>query len=130
MAEGDKAADTNIVQPVIPPVAVTLVGTGDGAPMANGQVVNTPDHQANLVVQVVTPLMAIIIRFANAYLTALVGLLIGGPTTGLIPASDFWHLIVVSSGLALAGPIVGAIKDVITILTGLERKYPIETGNV
>ena len=132
MPEGEKpgaAVETPAIQPL--PVTVIGVRTEDsGAPITNGQVITTPDHQPNLVVQVVTPLVAIVIRFINAYLTAIIGLLIGGPATGLIRASDLGHLFVDCASLALFGPVVALLKDVVTILTGLERKYPIGTGNV
>lgn len=131
MSEGEKPG-APAVTPPIEPLPVTLIGVRNdaGAPITNGQVITTPDHQPNLVVQVVNPIIAILIRFASAYLTALVGLLVGGPATGLIGAGDLWHLILKCASLALAGPVVALFKDIVTILTGLERKFPIATGNV
>lgn len=115
----------------IPPVVVTVVGEPqDGSPLTTGTVGSTPDHQPNLVVQVVTPLVAILIRFTNLYLVTLLGLLAGGVTTGAIPASDFAHLVVKCAALSLAGPTLGLLKDAITILGGLEKKFPLLTGSV
>lgn len=131
MAEGEKPSGAPA--PPIEPLPVTFVGVrtdNTGAPLVNGQVITTPDHQPNIVVQVVTPVLAVLIRFANAYLTAIVGLLVGGPATGLITAGDLWHLLLKCASLALFGPVVAALKDIVTILTGLERKFPIATGNV
>jgi len=116
----------------IPPVVVTMVGTGTGdggAPMQN-QTLVTPDHQPNVIVQIVTPVVALSVRFVNAYLTALVGLVMAGATTNAIPAADFGHLLVKCAGLSLAGPVIALVKDLITILTGLEKKFPIATGSV
>lgn len=131
--DGEKPGERAPIAP-IQPMVVTVVGsgtgTGDGAPLLNGQIVPTPDHQPNLVVQVVTPLVAILIRFGNAYLTTLVGLMLGGPATGLITASDLWHLLLKCASLSLAGPVISLIKDIVTILTGLEKKFPLATGNV
>ena len=118
----------------IEPVHVTMVGTGDGggggAPIPSGTMATTPDHQPNIIVKVVTPLAAIVIRFSNAYLTALVGLVTVGLTSDAIPAADFAHLVVKCAGLSLAGPGVALLKDVITILGNLEKKYPLLTGSV
>lgn len=125
--------ETKVVPQAIAPVVVTMVGTGTGdggAPIPSGTVAKTPDHQPNLVVQVVTPLAAVLIRFANSYLTTLTGLVTVGLTTDVLPAVDFAHLVVRCAGLSLAGPVVGLIKDVITLLSNLEKKYPLLTGNV
>lgn len=110
-------------------VAVIGTGTGDGSPMTS-QMLVTPDHQPNVMVKIVTPLVAIGIRFANAYLTALVGLVLAGSTTTAIPAKDFGDLLLKCASLSLAGPVVALVKDIITILTGLERKFPLATGSV
>ncbi len=117
----------------IPPVVVTMIGdgTGDGgSPIITGTVGRTPDHQANLIVQVISPIVAILIRFANAYITTLVGLVTVGLTTDALPAADFKALVWRCAGLAIAGPCVSLAKDVITILGGLEKKFPLLTGNV
>ncbi len=123
--------DKTTVEP-IQPVVVTVVGTGDGvgSPLTTGTTATTPDHQPNLVIQVVTPLVAILVRFANAYATMLLGLLTVGVTTNALPASDFLHLLAKCASLSLAGPSVALGKDLITILGGLEKKFPIATGSV
>lgn len=118
----------------IAPITVTMVGsgggTGDGAPISNNQMLHTPDHQPNVIVKVVTPIVALLIRFGNAYVTALVGLVTVGLTTDALPAADFYHLVVRCAGLSLAGPAVAAAKDAITIFQGLEKKFPLLTGSV
>lgn len=118
---------------VIEPVVVTMIGTGTGdggAPIPNGMVLKTPDHMPNIVTQVVTPLAAMAIRFANAYVTALLGLVTVGLTTDALPAADFVHLVMRCAGLSLAGPCVALGKDIVTILGNLEKKYPLLTGSV
>lgn len=125
--------EEKLAQQPIENLPVTLIGVrtdNSGAPIVSGQVIVTPANQPNLVVQVVTPLMALIVRFANAYVTALVGLVTVGLTTDALPAADFAQLVVRCSSLALAGPCVALAKDLITILSGLERKFPIATGSV
>jgi hypothetical protein len=125
-------ADKTVPQ-TIEPVVVTMVGTGTGdggAPIPNGLSLTTPDHQPNIVVKVVAPLAAMAIRFANSYVTTLVGLVTVGLTSDVLPASDFGHLIARCAGLSLAGPGVALMKDIITILGNLEKKYPLLTGSV
>lgn len=131
MPEGDKPGAPN-TPPVIAPLPVVLVGVreNEGAPIQNGQVIETPDHQPNLVARVIAPIVAIAVRFANAYLTALVGLVTVGLTTDMLPATDFLHLVIKCAGYSLAGPCVSLIKDLITIFGKLERKFPLLTGNV
>ena len=122
--------DKTSLQPITPIQIAVIGGTGDGAPLTSGQVMVTPDHQPNLVVRVVTPIVAIAIRFANAYLTALLGLVTVGLTTDAITAPDFGHLVMKCLGLSLAGPCVSLAKDLITILGGLEKKFPLLTGSI
>jgi len=115
----------------VEPMVVSIVGTGDGSKLASGTIATTPGaHQPNVIVQVVTPIAALGIRFANAYVTTLVGLVTVGVTTDALPAQDFAHLVVKCCSLSLAGPGVALGKDLITILGRLERKYPLLTGSV
>lgn len=120
------------LQPIAP-LPITMIGVrdeGTGSPITNGQIVVTPDHQPNLVVRVVTPLVAIAVRFANAYLTSLVGFVTAGLTTNMIQAPDFLHLVIKCAGYSLAGPCVALAKDLVTILSGLEKRFPLATGSV
>lgn len=112
-------------------VTVAMIGTGDGGKLPAGTEAVTPDpHQPNIIVQVVSPLLAIAIRFANAYVTALIGLVTVGLTTDALPAKDFEALVMRCAGLAIAGPAVSLAKDVVTILSGLEKKFPLLSGSV
>lgn len=135
MPEGEKPG---IAEPVVTPAAiqplpVTMIGVrteNSGAPITSGQVIVTPAGQPNFVVRVITPLVAISVRFGNAYLTALLGLVTVGLTTDALPAQDFVHLVLRCASLSLAGPCVSLAKDLVTILSGLEKKYPLATGSV
>jgi hypothetical protein len=111
------------------PITVAMIGTGDGRTPYG--VIETPgEHKPNLLIMVVSPLAAILIRFANSYVTALLGLVTVGLTTDAIPAADFYHLVARCAGLSLAGPCVALGKDIVTILGNLEKKYPLLTGSV
>ncbi len=122
-------------EPGTPPVtmeAVTIIGTGtgDGSPLKTGVVGTTPDHLPNLAVRVVSPIMAILIRFVNTYLTFIVGTVTAGMTSNLLPYHDFMTLLVFALKLGLSGSILAALKDCITIFGRLEGKFPLGTGSI
>ena len=112
-----------------PPVAVTLIGTAADAPLS-GTVAVTPGTQPNLLVTLISPAVAILVRFLHAYLTTLVGLVAAGMTTDAIPAASFTALVWKCATLSLAGAGLGLLRDCVTIFGRLESKYPLATGNV
>jgi hypothetical protein len=116
----------------ITPVTVTMVGTGagNGNPIPSGTTLVTPDHQPNVIVKVVQPIVAISIRFANTFLTVLLGVLMGAMGTDVIQADDFLHLVYKCAGLSVAGAGMGLIKDLITVFGNLEKSNPLLTGSV
>lgn len=121
----DPAVKTMPADPVvIAPVQVAVIG-----PSAPQQTVTTPDHLPNIVLTTITPLIAIGVRFANVYLLTLLGLL-GTSITGAIAAPDFLHLLIKCGEMALAPAILALGKDLLTVLTGLEKKFPLATGAV
>lgn len=122
----------------IAPVTVTMIagpgtGTGDGGvPMTSGTVGHTSGDQPNVVVQVVTPLMAIGVRFINLFLTTFVGLLtaagIGVGTTEVHVGFQIIFQTSAWTALVVAG--MGSLKDLVTIFSGLEKKFPLASGSV
>ena len=115
----------------LPPVQVAIIGTGDGgSPLITGTQALTPDHQPNLAITMITPLVAIAVRFANTFFTGLLGILTGAMATNVITASDFLHLVYKCAGLAIAGAGLALIKDLITVFGKLEGKFPLATGSV
>ena len=130
MGETPPLGDKTITGPV-EPVHVAIVGTGDGGLPASGTIATTPGtHNPNLVVNIVSPLVALLVRFTNVYLGNLVGLVTAGMTSNAIPAADFYHLVERCAGLALAGAIILSLKDILTVFTGLERRFPLGSGSV
>jgi hypothetical protein len=122
-------------------VTVSVVGTTGSAatPQAaavdgviNGTIARTPAGQPNLLVNVVPPMVAIAVRFANSFLTTFVGLITAagiGVGAGAIGA-DFETVLQASavSSLVVAG--VETLKNLITIFGRLEGKYPLATGSI
>lgn len=116
-------------QPIVPIEVTVIQGTGDRAPLASG-LISTPADQPNIVVNVISPLVAILIRFLNTYLTTLVGLISAGMVTDIIPATDFVALVIACGKLSFAGAGLDALKNLVTIFGKLEGKFPLLTGNV
>lgn len=122
----------------IPVVHTTVVGVGPTQPehLPSGTVAVTPGPaQPNLVVNVVTPIVAVSVRFVNTFLTTLTGLVIAAMASNaagaeVIHASTFWHLVLDCATLSVASAGVGLLKDLVTIFGRLEGKYPLMTGNV
>lgn len=117
------------------PVTVAIVGTGSGgANIPNNTRATTPSNATpDLLIQVVSPLLAIGIRFANTFFTTLVGLIVAAMTPAggaLLYTGDFFHLVITCSSLAVPGAALGLIKDLVTIFGKLEGKYPLLTGSV
>lgn len=120
------------------PVPVTVIGTGSVVqgpdPIVSGTEATTPNpNQPNLLVTVISPLMAIAIRFGHAFLTSMVGLLVAGMTPAggaLLYTGDFAHLLVTCANLSLPIAGLGLIKDCVTIFGRLETRFPLSTGSV
>ena len=127
MSPDSEKSVTEVVQPVVVSV---IGGTGDGG-LKQDTVATTPGSQPNLVVQVVTPIVAVAVRFINTYLVTLSGLIVaGGVLTKAIPAGDFIALVKVCGGLSLGVAGVGLIKDLATVFSGLEKRFPLASGSV
>jgi hypothetical protein len=124
MPESQKQRSTDIVP-------VTVVGTGDG--LTQNVTAVTPPHQPNVVITIVQPIVAVLVRFLNLFLVTLVGLVVAGMTPEggkLLYTSDFMHLVWTCAGLALPAAGLGFLKDLVTVFGKLEGKYPLLTGGV
>lgn len=128
----DTAVDGKSTQSrAVEPVVVSVIGTGDGSKLPSGTVATTPGaHEPNIVVRVVTPILALAIRFVNVYIGSLVGILGAAMTSNIIPAHDFYHLLLKCAGLAVAGSVILLLKDIVTVFGGLEKRFPIASGSV
>ncbi len=130
------ADDDKTVQTPIPPVVVTMVGTGTGdgggSPIPSGTTLKTPDHQPNVIIRVVAPIWAILVRAGYTFSTALVSALTVGGLTGekILPHADFVELLHSAIFLASVTTGLGALKDVATVFSGLEKKFPLASGSV
>lgn len=124
--------ETKMQTEPIPPVQLAIVGgTGSGGSPLTAGIAVTPDHQPNFAYQIISPLMAIAVRFGNTFCVSLVGsFTTGGLTDKIIPHADIVQLVHSSIMIAICIAGVGALKDSATIFMGLEKKFPLSTGNV
>lgn len=126
--------DDKTTTTTIEPIKVAMIeGTGNGSPIPSGSVIATPDHQPNIIVQVVTPIMAITVRFGNAFFVSMVGLLTAAMTPAgghLLYTSDFMHLMETCASLSLPIAGLGLVKDLVTVFGKLEGRYPLATGSI
>lgn len=120
----------------IEPVHTTVIGVGAAARefLPQGTVAVTPGaSQPNVVLNVVTPLVAIAVRFAYTFGGQVVGLLTAAMTPAgskLLYTGDFVELLGTCASLSLPWALLALIKDLVTVFKGLENKYPLLTGSV
>lgn len=114
------------------PLPVTVIGVrteGTGAVIPNGQVITTPDHQPNLVVQVIRPSVAVLVRAGNVFLNTLLGglgLTIAGTQVQSLAWASWKGALVIAASAA----IVNTIQSLVTIFGDLEKKHPLLTGSI
>lgn len=114
-----------------PPVTLAVIGLGDG--LVNCTTAKTPPDQPNIVIQVVTPAVAILVRAGNVFGVSLIGLLTAAMTPAgskLLYTSDFYHLLLTCANLSIPIAALGLIKDATTVFSGLEKKFPLASGSV
>lgn len=119
------------------PVTISIVGTGDThgggmAPTPNKTIAETPAGQPNLFINVVPPLVAIAVRFGNAFLTTFFGLITaaGIGVSNSVIGSDFATILQAAAVTSLVVASVETIKNLITVFGRLEGKYPLLTGSI
>ena len=92
----------------------------------------TPGTQPNLLINVITPVMAITVRFVRMYLTTFLGLMtfygVGGDKIFGVP--DMVSMIKLAAWASLSTSGLDLIKNVITVFGRLEGKYPLSTGSI
>ena len=117
--------EKTITQEVAPITAVVIGGTGDSPLPKDKALATTPHGQPNIIVQVVTPFMAILIRAVSMFCTTLLSIVTVAMPTGLIPASTFGELLWKSASFAVAATVLDLFRNVITLFGKLERDYPL-----
>lgn len=107
-----------------PPTAVAVSGSA----FTMGQILKTPRGQPDVVVTVIGPVVAIIVRALKAYLQTLTGLLSAsafGMASTVLPAGDFIHTLKVCAGLSVASGVMSLLTNISVLLTALGDRFPI-----
>ncbi len=107
-----------------PPRTVAVSGSA----YTMGQTLQTPPGQPDIVITVITPLVAIFIRAAKAYLQTLLGLLAAGGlgmASSTLPPGDFMHTLKVCAGLSVASGVMSLLTNISVLLTALGDRFPI-----
>ncbi len=116
----------------MPTVPVTIIEAAGPSPSLAGTIATTPGQQPNLIVNVVTPLAAIGVRFVYDFSRALLGALtaagLGVATTAAsVGLTTTFKAAVIVAALS-AG--YGLLQNVVTIFSGLEKRFPLASGSV
>lgn len=112
------------------PIVVAAVGnTGTGT--GSGDVVlETPDGHPNVTLKVITPFIAIVVRFVHLFLKTFAGSFTAEKAMEYFSSASVHHDINYALLAALATAGFGLVTDLITIFKGLEGKYPLATGSI
>lgn len=108
------------------PTPPTTVAISDRA-YPIGQSLNTPYGQPDVLVTVITPVAAILIRVGKTYVQSLIGFLAAsglGAAPSVLPSGDFLHLLAKCAGLAVAPAVMSLLMNVSILLTALGDHYP------
>lgn len=125
------------------PVTISIVGTGDVqgggvAPTPDGTIAKTPVGQPNLRINVVTPIIAILVRFVHLFLTTFVGVLTaagigavaGIDSTNMLAVTDLAGALKNGAWIGLSVGAMGGLKDLVTVFGRLEGRYPLISGSI
>jgi hypothetical protein len=133
---GEKTVEVPVVPvaatAVIPSVKVTVIGDKPST-----TVIDMPGNHPNIVQTVITPLVAIVVRFAFMFVKSLLGYLTismvppgNNPVLLAMHGMDFYHLLLTGIGLSVAPTAYDLLQSLVTILGKLEQKYPVASGSV
>lgn len=120
----DETEKTTQSRPV-EPMQVTIIGTGDGSRLPTGTEAKTEgEHQPNVVMNVVTPIMAMLVRGTKAFMVSWLGIMPVAGMTGIIPFTTFWDLTIKAAGLSVGVGVMASGNMFLEILTKLDQKFP------
>src|SRR5688572_25231046 len=130
MPTPDQTPESEPKMAAMEPIPVTVIGKGHEVGQS-GTIGETPQGQANFISHVISPVSAIFIRAAHRFVDALIG---ASALSGIDSAAG-WHLIhggAFKAALLYACVVAGwgILRDMGTILTKLEGRFPLSSGNV
>lgn len=118
----DQSTDPNVTKPLVVTVA-SLAGTGTGSGL-----IETPHGQQNVYLKVVSPLAVIGVRALRVYLQTMLGVVMAGPATGLIPARDFNHLLLIAASVSFGAAVICILQNAVELLAKFDQSHPTLAG--
>lgn len=115
------------------PVVIATIGTTSQGTGSGDVHLETQPGIPNVTVKVITPLIAILVRFGHTFLDtfiATLGVAETGVLSSLIQAPDFPAKVKAAAIIAFGAAALGLAKNVLTIFKGWEGKYPLATGSI
>lgn len=107
--------------------APTVVAISSTPAFPPAQYLVTAPGVPNVAITIVTPIVAIIVRAAKAYLQTLTGLLAAGGlgmAPSVLPAGDFMNLFWKCAALSVASGIMSILTNMTLLMTTLSDKFP------
>lgn len=92
-----------------------------------GQTLETPFGRPDVLVKVVTPIAAILVRAAKTYMQTLLGLLSAaglGMASSTLPPGDFLHTLKICAGLSIGSGVMSLLTNITLLLTALGDRFP------
>ncbi len=117
----------------VAPETVSVIGIADTSKLPSGTVAVTPDpHQPNMIINVVSPMVALAVRFGYDWCMAFGGITGAGGLGGdkLIHHTDLVSLLTTAAIVATCVAGLGLVKNFATVFSGLEKKFPLASGSV
>ncbi len=119
--DGEKVTESRPVKPVV----VTIIGNGDASRLPTGTVAVTDGaHLPNMIATVLSPIGFMLMRGAKAFVVSFTTLMPAAGVTGVIPASDWWHLALKTSSLCVCVGVMAMAFAAAEVLTKLDQKWP------
>lgn len=81
----------------------------------------------NVVVQVLQPITIIAVRASRVFLQTMLATLSAG-AIGVMPASDFTHLLIQSASISVASGVYCIIQNMIELLARFDQSHPTLAG--
>lgn len=112
-------------------VQVSVVG-GTGSGGLESGMAETAPGQPDVRLNIVSPLIAIGVRFGHSFLVSFVGVLTAAGIGGadILAATDFSGVVRTGAWIALSVGGMGLLKDLVTVFGRLEGKYPLISGSI
>jgi hypothetical protein len=109
------------------PVTVTVLASSLNMGRREGDQPLMAIGHSNVVIQIVRPLTIITVRALRVFLQTLLATLTAA-VTGVLPAQDFFHLLISCASISVASAVFCVIQNVIELLAKFDQSHPTLAG--